>query len=119
MGLKLGLLVALGVLAFAVPDATAGRLVAIESQIDAGLPCGDSVGHMNCGHDDSVVTFPSDGGRARTLARRVTDDDWERLAAPDWSPDGRRVAFLRGLQPATIRADGTRRRLLQPDCCFF
>src|SRR3954471_9836952 len=119
MALKPGLLVALAVLAFAAPDASAGRLVAIESQIDAGLPCGDSVGHVNCGHDDSVVTFPSDGGRGRTLARRITDDHYERLAAPGWSPDGRRVVFRRGLQPATVRADGTHQRLLQPDCCFF
>ncbi|MEA2467858.1 MAG: hypothetical protein QOJ57_1984, partial [Thermoleophilaceae bacterium] len=27
-----------------------GRLVAVEGKIDAGLPCGDPGGHMDCGY---------------------------------------------------------------------
>ena len=119
MALKLGLFAAVVAASFAAPDALAGRLVAVESQIDGPYACGGPGGHSGCGYDDSVVTFRADGGGTRRLARRVTDDRYERLAVPAWAPDGRRVAFLRGLQPAIVRADRTHRRLLQPDCCFY
>jgi Tol biopolymer transport system component len=95
-----------------------GRIVAVEGNSDAGLPCGDSAGHNDCGYDDSIVTFRSDGSRRTRLRRHVTSDANDRFAGPAWSPDGRRIAFLSGLRPATVRADGTHLRSLSPSCCF-
>jgi Tol biopolymer transport system component len=94
------------------------RLVAVESKIDAGLPCGDGA-HHDCGYDDSIVTFNSDGSHQKVLDRRVTSDSNERYGATTWSRDGQHIAFLSGLQPATIRPDGTELERLQPTCCFY
>jgi Tol biopolymer transport system component len=110
---------------FALPSAFAGfpgrdgRLTALESKFDAGLPCGDSGGHRDCGNDDSIVTFRADGSGRRLLTRHVTSDSFDRYSGPAWSPDGRTIAFLWGLGAATIRSDGTHLRLRRPTCCFY
>jgi hypothetical protein len=125
MLLPVALTVAAVSAASATPTATAafpgrdGRLVALEGKYEAGLPCGDTEGHTNCGYDDSVVTFRADGRGRKLLSRRVTTDSYGRYSGPAWSPDRGHVAFLSGLRPATVRADGTHLRILRPSCCFY
>lgn len=118
------LLIAVACLAGAARSALAafpgrdGRLVAVERQNDAGLPCGDDQQHIDCGYDDSIVTFRGDGSGRRQLTRRVTSDPYDRDHAPAWSADGRNIAFVRGFGLVTMRADGSHRRRVGPSCCF-
>ena len=95
-----------------------GRLAAVQGKVDAGLPCGSS-GHNDCGYDDSLITFRADGAGQRVVRRHVTSDQYDRIGGSTWAPGGRRLAFLSGLGPATIRADGTHHRALRPTCCFY
>jgi Tol biopolymer transport system component len=74
---------------------------------------------MDCGYDDSVVTFRSDGSGWKLLRRRVTTHASDRYGDSSWSPDGGRIAFLSGLRAATVHADGTHLRVLGPSCCFY
>jgi Tol biopolymer transport system component len=95
-----------------------GRLVAVESSMDAGLPCGDAQMHFDCGYDDRIVTFRSDGSGRRELTRRVTAGQDDRDHDPAWSAGGRRIAFVRGFRIAVMRADGTHGHFVGPSCCF-
>ena len=60
-----------------------GRLVANLDLDGAGLD-----------RQSEIYVMNADGSRKRNLTRRASDD------YPTWSPDGRRIAFLRGLTAA-------------------
>jgi dipeptidyl aminopeptidase/acylaminoacyl peptidase len=64
-----------------------------------------------------IWTVPTRGGRPRPLLRESEEDgrpEWG-LSPPDWSPDGRRIAFGREEERLmVVRADGTGQRRLGP-----
>jgi Tol biopolymer transport system component len=120
-GLALIVLVAAGAAAWSAAPISAAarqpqRLVAVMTNFDAGLQCGDDV-HNDCGTDDRIVTFTEKSTAARPLARRVTLDDSKRLSGPSWSPDGRHIAFMDGHRVGVMRDDGKRKHIVGP-CCF-
>ena len=107
------LLLALGATAEAGFPGKDGRLAAVLQQpgaLDCPSPAG---GPFDCGWRDAIETFHRDGSGRDQLAQRATKSADERLNHVAWSPDGRRIAYLRGAQPALMRADGSRRHLLR------
>jgi hypothetical protein len=90
-----------------------GRLAAVLQEPGA-LYCPDeNAGPHDCGWEDTIETFRREGSGRDQLAQRTTLSQGERLNHVAWSPGGRRIAYLRGTQPALMRADGSHRHLLR------
>jgi Tol biopolymer transport system component len=107
------MLLALGATAEAGFPGKDGRLAAVLQQPGA-LYCPDeNAGPHDCGWRDTIETFRRDGSGRDQVAQRATKSADERLNHVAWSPDGRRIAYLSGPQPALMRADGSHRHLLR------
>jgi Tol biopolymer transport system component len=89
----------------------------VEVSIYPTLTCPN--GTSACGYEDGIVSFRGDGTGRRLLARHATYDAYDRYHEASWAPNGKRLAFMRGLRPAVMRADGSHLRLLRPTCCFY
>jgi Tol biopolymer transport system component len=123
----------------ALCGATVALLLALEGSGQAGLPGKDGrlagvivnsgfiLPHCpgperppgDCGFQDTIESFHRDGSGRRRLARRTTRNDTDRLHDVAWSPNGRRIAFIRGARPGLMRADGSHRHLLRRSGFFY
>lgn len=106
-------LLALGATAEAGFPGRDGRLAAVLEESGVLYCPSPHGGPFDCGWRDTIETFRRDGRGRDQLAQRTTLYGDERLNHVAWSPDGRRIAFLRGAQPGLMRADGSHRHLLQ------
>jgi Tol biopolymer transport system component len=119
VGAAVAFLLASGTTAEAGFSGKDGRLAAV-LQNPGALECFPPDGQppKDCGWQDTIETFRRDGSGREQLAQRATRNGDDRLNYVAWSPNGRRIAFLRGTQPGLMRADGSHRHLLRKGHLF-
>ena len=90
-----------------------GRSIAFVSRRGPSSRCKPGPGRCGLDRQSEIYVMNADGSRKRNLTRDRAFDDY-----PTWSPDGRRIAFLRGRghrgQLYVVNADGSGLRNLTP-----
>lgn len=83
-----------------------GRRIAFVSRRGPSSRCKPGPGRCGLDRQSEIYVMNADGSRKRKLTRDRAFDDY-----PTWSPDGRRIAFLRGRgargQLYVVNADGS------------